>query len=417
MPGSPLEMIPENTTPMSMSFIAKNSRASRLGLRGQSRSGFTLLELIGVMVVIAILTAAALPSAVDLIQVQRSVNEGAELPKIAEALKRGMLREQAFPLYQNSPGVLSSGDEAYWWNLAARHGGGSVNEVRYPLGVRPGSQNTRKLYFASADWSGDTFFDIVSNAQTDWIEDPQDPVELRLLLLATTNPDLTLPNTITTNQFNKLWDDWAIGPDGNPATDKDSDGNPVTVMDRWGNYGLGSEWAGRAAELNLERIDLRDWLCTLVIENRRAIEEEPGEILEDLNSPPDEIGYTLSNLVGTKIYLRPKASDTDVYLTQRGQVVDESISPKIDFIEDSGTTSVTLTLTKRAPLALLDPNDPTDPSSLTDWDNDDPYIQNRYFLRTQELLLGEPWNESEVGIFTITEPFSTLRFDGLQWRY
>ncbi|MGB0409557.1 MAG: type II secretion system protein, partial [Opitutales bacterium] len=82
-----------------------------MGLRGQARSGFTLLELIGVMVVIAILTAAALPSAVDLIQVQRSVNEGAELPKIAEALKRGMLREQVFPLYENDSSVATGGNE------------------------------------------------------------------------------------------------------------------------------------------------------------------------------------------------------------------------------------------------------------------------------------------------------------------
>ena len=54
------------------------------------RSGFTLLELIGVMAVIAILAAAVLPGAIDLIRTQRAVNEGEVLPKIAEALKRGM---------------------------------------------------------------------------------------------------------------------------------------------------------------------------------------------------------------------------------------------------------------------------------------------------------------------------------------
>jgi hypothetical protein len=55
--------------------------------------------------------------------------------------------------------------------------------------------------------------------------------------------------------------------------------------------------------------------------------------------------------------------------------------------------------------------------TLSGWGNADDPIQNRYFLKTQELLLGEPWTFAEVGIFTITENFSTLRFDGLQWHY
>ena len=133
------------------------------------RAGFTLLELIGVMAVIAILSAAVLPGAIDLIRTQRAVKEGAELPKIAEALKRGMLREQIFPIYENDASIPTNDasittidDEykAYWWNLAARHGGGSANEVRYPLGIRPDSTTTRKLYFAEADWGDDTFDSI-----------------------------------------------------------------------------------------------------------------------------------------------------------------------------------------------------------------------------------------------------------------
>ena len=95
------------------------------------RAGFTLLELIGVMAVIAILAAAVLPGAIDLIRTQRAVKEGAELPKIAEALKRGMLREQVFPIYENDASIPTIDDEykAYWWNLAARYGGGSANEA------------------------------------------------------------------------------------------------------------------------------------------------------------------------------------------------------------------------------------------------------------------------------------------------
>ena len=159
------------------------------------RAGFTLIELIGVMAVIAILSAALLPGAIDMIRVQRAVNDRAELPKIAEALKRGMLREQVFPIYENAASVSTDGNVAYWWNLAARHGGGSANEVRYPLGIRPGLEVTRKLYFAEATWGGQTFFGVTGDGRA-WLAAPLDPKELRLLLVSTTNPDLSLPDEL-----------------------------------------------------------------------------------------------------------------------------------------------------------------------------------------------------------------------------
>ena len=116
------------------------------------------------MAVIAILAAAVLPGAIELIRTQRVVKEGAVLPKIAEALKRGMLREQVFPIYENDADKLTEDNEAYWWNLG-RHGGGSANEVRYPLGIRPGSTTTRKLYFAETNWGRDSF-DVLSARNT-----------------------------------------------------------------------------------------------------------------------------------------------------------------------------------------------------------------------------------------------------------
>ena len=253
-------------------------------------AGFTLIEMIGVMIVISILFAAAVPSVVNLIRTQRSVDERVELPKIAEALKLGMLREQVFPIYENDASVSTDGNDAYWWNLAERHGGGSANEVRYPLGIRPGSEVTRKLYFAEANWGDDTFDGITDNgtsfnyitgdgpakssetATDGWVY-PKDPTELRLLLISTTNPDLSLPDKLDSDdQFNAFWNYWAVGSDGNPAAGS------------WNSYCLGNDWAGRAAELNVERIDLRDWLCTVVIENRRAIVEASGAEFED-NDP------------------------------------------------------------------------------------------------------------------------------------
>jgi hypothetical protein len=77
----------------------------------------------------------------------------------------------------------------------------------------------------------------------------------------------------------------------------------------------------------------------------------------------------------------------------------------------------TLALTGRAPIDLHNPDPNGTDKALTGWTNADPSIQNRYFLKTQELLLVEPWTEQDVGSFILTEPFSSLRFDGLQWQY
>ncbi|MEC7229787.1 MAG: prepilin-type N-terminal cleavage/methylation domain-containing protein [Verrucomicrobiota bacterium] len=408
------------------------------------RAGFTLLELIGVMAVIAILAAAVLPSAIDLIRMQRAVKEGAVLPKIAEALKRGMLREQVFPIYENDADKLTDDNEAYWWNLAARHGGGSANEVRYPLGIRPGSTATRKLYFAEANWGDDSFDGFIGNgtpfnyitdvgpakssknAADGWVY-PNDPTELRLLLISTTNPDLPLPDTLNEQRFNNFWEDWAVDSDGDPA------------IGTWSSYGLSStEWGGRAAELKVQRIDLRDWLCTVVIENRRAIEEASGD---ELFIPAlsgdwelDTVYAFTKNQVGSEIILQlkevPDSSDppviytqiTNVVLTKRGRVADEASlttievsGNKIGTSSGSTTVSIELNLTNLAPIALIRPNNAD--IDLFDFENDSATIENRYFLLNQELLLKEPWNQNEVGIFSITESFSTLRFDGLGWHY
>ena len=444
-------------------------------------AGFTLIEMIGVMIVISILFAAAVPSVVNLIRTQRSVDERVELPKIAAALKLGMLREQVFPIYENDASVSTDGNDAYWWNLAERHGGGSANEVRYPLGIRPGSEVTRKLYFAEASWSNQSFFQVTGDGSA-WLADPLDPEELRLLLVSTTNPDLSLPDSLDNeDKFNAFWDDWAVGSDGDPASGT------------WSSYGFSStDWKGRAAELNVQRIDLRDWLCTVVIENRRAIAEASGADLssaltsalgfwdrgsvsvsstnlqdaefiiqardttEDLNqnnsldSGEDANGNSFldsgedlngngaldsgEDLDGDNFFDHPALIYTyveAVIQTQRGrrliQVEDPSDIPlvaKPATVTIRGRRSLSvqsitasLTLTGLAPIALINPNNAVDAEPLYDFVNDFGLIQNRYFLKTQELLLGEPWTFAEVGIFTITENFSTLRFDGLQWHY
>ena len=450
-------------------------------------AGFTLIELIGVLVIIAILSAAVLPSAIDIIRVQRAVDEAAELPKVAEALKRGMLSEQIFPIFENNSSISTNAKDDYWWNLASRHGGGSANQVRYPIGIRPGDSTTRKLYYADdkedtwgglGEQEGVSFFEITGDGR-DWLIDFQNPTELRLLLLSTTNPDLPLPDDLDKTSINNLWEDWAVGSNGDPATGT------------WGYYGLDpTDWKGRAAELTIERIDLRYLLCTVVIENRLAVEAVNGA---DLSSGiNDAIGFwdrgtvsiTNTNLRNAEFILQVRETTEDlnknnildlgedannngfldsgedlngngtldngedidgdgffdhpaqiysyvdaVIQSKRGQRIDNSQPAKITvsgrrLLGGQTNIELELTLTDLAPVVLINPYDTDNPLDLNltsvDWS------ENRYFLRRQEILLGDPWfyenidgdlYQAEVGIFTIIKPFSTLRFDGEKWNY
>ena len=385
------------------------------------RAGFTLLELIGVMAVIAILSAAVLPGAIDLIRTQRAVKEGVELPRIAEALKRGMLREQVFPIYENDFSIPTEGneDKAYWWNLAARHGGGSANELRYPLGIRAGSTATRKLYFAEASWSEKSFSEVTDDG-LDWLNNFQDPSELRLLLISTTNPDLLLPDTLNEQRFNRFWDDWAVGSDGDPASGG------------WTSYGLSSsDWRGRAAELNVERIDLRDWLCTVTMEVRRRID------LSSLSSNPfnptdvevtsDLRRVVLKNASGASVYVArsTNASGLSANYTIESVVIDGAPIAEIEFYPGDEVYSE---LPNRPQLVLLSGSNEIDTIDLTladrnetlpGFNNNSSAIQSRYFLLNETIFLknDDPTDPSFVGEFIITEAFSTLRFDGLEWHY
>lgn len=436
-------------------------------------AGFTLIEMIGVMVVISILFAAAVPSIVNLVRIQRSVDDRAELPKIAAALKLGMLREQRFPIDMNASSASTNAAADYWWNIASRHGAGAANEARYPLGASPGEAQTRKLYFAQTTWAGQSFFQVTGDGSA-WLGNPLNPQELRLLLVSTTNPDLPLVDVLTSTQFNAFWNDWAVGRDGNPASGS------------WSDYGLSNaQWAGRAPELNIERIDLRDWLCTVVIENRRAIEEDSGADLSSALSSAlgfwdrGSVSVSSSNLQDAEFIIQAQETTEDLnrnnnldagedansngvldsgedlngngvldsgedlngntFLDHPAQIytyleaiINARRGRRIDLTQDATVTvrgrrsfqsppeqsiTATLALTDRAPLALLFPPSADSPLALSGWGNADDPIQNRYFLKTQELLLGEPWTFGEVGIFTISDNFSTLRFDGLQWHY
>ena len=173
-------------------------------ISGQRRpnSAFTLFELIGVLTIISIILAMVAPMTLQMLKLQRQQAGKAALPEIAQALKLAMLREQSFP------DASTDTDPLFWSTMAARHGAGSANEIRYSDNQQ---SVERRLYFADSGLNGGTFFDIVSGsgAAGQWLIDFDDPSELRLLLLSTINPDLPLPATLSTAEFEAIWTNWS----------------------------------------------------------------------------------------------------------------------------------------------------------------------------------------------------------------
>jgi type II secretory pathway pseudopilin PulG len=418
----------------------------------RSNSAFTLFELIGVLAIISIILAMVAPMTLQMLKLQRQQADKAALPEIAQALKLAMLREQSFPF------ASTATDPLFWSTMAARHGAGSANEIRYSDNQQ---SVERRLYFAGSSsitftaFPGRSFFSVVSANETNWLPDPNDPSELCLLLLSTINPDLPLPGTLSTAAFNAIWTNWSNAPDAPTA--------PAT-------FGLNPNWVGRAGELNIERIDLRDFLCQVAIENAYYADgfyDSSGQLKGSFSASDfgfsagsdylrDSVQIGTENLAGAKValnlvnssivtetvdpgppavtiaYEATRLDATDpVLVLNAGRVIDERIDANIrirlqsvDVTGPSSSTEYTYTVydasapSSRAPMRLRDPDPPNAYFALSFTGT----FSDRYFLKGQKLYLDLPWwanfaTTPDPIEYPITDNQSTLRFDGLSWHY
>lgn len=428
-------------------------------IAGQRRpnSAFTLFELIGVLAIISIILAMVAPMTLQMLKLQRQQADKAALPEIAQALKLAMLREQSFP-FADASVASNVSDPLFWSTMAARHGAGSANEIRYSDNQQ---SVERRLYFAGSSsvsfiaFPGRSFFSVVSTNETNWLPDSNVPSELRLLLLSTINPDVPLPATLSTAEFDAIWTNWSNAPDA-PTT-------PAT-------FGLASAWAGRAGELNIERIDLRDFLCQVAIENAYYAsgfyDSSTGELKGSFSASDfgfsagsdylrDSVQIGTENLAGAKVALNlansriveqtvigPPVgtidheatqlhSDEAVLVLNAGRVIDEAsdaiIRIRLQSVDVNGLgSSIAYTYTvydastpsSRAPMRLQDPDPPNAYFALSLTSS----FSDRYFLKGQRLYLDLPWwanfaTTPDPIEYPITDNQSTLRFDGLSWHY
>lgn len=107
------------------------------------RSAFTLIEMIGVMALIAILAAVVVPPLFRTLEDGQSVNEDANLEAIAQALVRGIQAYGRFPNPNVGPDDFNNG----WFTLAKNFYPKGINQLRYVYPkINNSAETERRVY-------------------------------------------------------------------------------------------------------------------------------------------------------------------------------------------------------------------------------------------------------------------------------
>lgn len=185
--------------------------------------GFTLIEVMGVLAIVAILAAAMIPAIMASLKRSERQNEEANLDAIVIGLKDYIIRERSIP------------DESSWIQIAADELNISTDRVEFNEGgwirvfmpdplLRIGITNTSILPY------------------TQTIQGSIQPVTPRALLISCLTRNLP---TLSTNDFGSIWD-----------------AAPGDIPGSWS-----TDWEKYAKDLKLKRIDFRDLFHRLVLNN------------------------------------------------------------------------------------------------------------------------------------------------------
>jgi prepilin-type N-terminal cleavage/methylation domain-containing protein len=198
------------------------------------RSAFTLIEMIGVMALIAILAAVVVPPLIRTLEEGQKVNEDAVLEEIARALLEGIEREARFP----NP------------TLAATNSGGWVG-----LGSKYSVLGTNKFWSVFPKQANDTFrrvymdASLISYLGTNYSMPPSGwtntnpPASPLIYIVSSSRPDLQLacPTNANLSQTDLDWlKNWVKGYETGgriPAANLNIVGSISGTTNRWTNRG------------------------------------------------------------------------------------------------------------------------------------------------------------------------------------
>ena len=214
--------------PTSTSF---STAATRRGRSVQREQGFSLLEMIGVMAVIAIMATLVMPSIIQQMKAAAAEQESVALQRFAQGFKDHVLRSKQIP------------DETDWAEVIATELGLQTDEVSvsgshtarvYLIdpALRIGAANGTLPYTQTNSGS------LVEPASSSW----------RLMIVSSLDPGRPIPvasGVCDADSFNNLWNaaDGAV-PAGWPGS-----------------------WLNHGAELKIQRINLASLFKRLILTN------------------------------------------------------------------------------------------------------------------------------------------------------
>lgn len=192
----------------------------------------TLIELIGVILILSILSMALVPVLTQQIRTTARSNEQRRLQEIASAFESAASRTRQIPVPAEMPAWL--GTEMGWLpDEVASNGRGLrrafVIDPRLKLGMAPGSP----LPF------------VQDSAGT------ANPIAARLVIVSSLSEplpaDVVSATPVSAADFDQIWS-----------------GEPTAIPSAW-------SWSGESADLFVQRIDMSPWFVPVVLNNQSAL--------------------------------------------------------------------------------------------------------------------------------------------------
>lgn len=239
--------------------------------RFRKASGFSLLELVGVMTVMSIMASVLMPSMIKQLHLAATEREDEDLHLISEALQEYILRTKQIP------------DEDSWIHAVAEELGWTEDKISANVARGP------RVYLIDADLrigNEDSFLPFEQSEQGSI-----KPISPRLLIVSSLNPSKPLPvasGVVDSETFASLWNASA--------------GEPPPTWDLW---------QGSGQDLRIVRLNLEPLFEHLIL-NNLSPQSSPYYAIdggESISVPAE--GINAYFLKGTHLSLRTSADVVD----------------------------------------------------------------------------------------------------------
>ena len=227
----------------------------------RKRAGFTLIELIGVMAIIGILSAVVLPPLISKIEDANSVGEDANLEEIARALVAGIKASGRIPRPDVDPTNTFG-----WAAMATNYSVLGTNELI--RSILTSTNDTVRRYFLSPALTNFLAGNYTPPAGG-WPTNNFTNGPLYLMLVSVSKDGLLFGSGCTTN--NNMVSNNVLFLQNWAKTNNSAGRVEVNNLDIVGNIaGTSTRWTNRGEFLHVKVVDLKQLFCRVELEDLRS---------------------------------------------------------------------------------------------------------------------------------------------------